>query len=154
FGAVLFELLSSQQAFAGEDVSQTLAAVIMKEPDWNALPTTTPASIQRLVRRCLNKDPKRRLRDIGEARIAIEDALSGADVGAALVPVPLQRERPQGAPPRRERLAWAILAAVLLLTTIASVVGYLRLPRTATPIIVTEIPSPKGAQFNFGPGGP
>src|SRR5215472_3496893 len=100
FGAVLFEMLSSQQAFAGEDVSHTLAAVIMKEPDWNALPATTPSSIQRLARRCLNKDPKRRLRDIGEARIAIEDALSGADVGAALVPVPLQRERPQGAPPR------------------------------------------------------
>jgi serine/threonine protein kinase len=61
FGAVLFEMLSSKQAFAGEDVSQTLAAVIMKEPDWEALPVTTPPSIQRLVRRCLNKDPKQRL---------------------------------------------------------------------------------------------
>lgn len=50
-----------------------LVAVIMKDPDWNALPVATPASIQRLVRRCLNKDPQQRLRDIGDARIAIEE---------------------------------------------------------------------------------
>src|SRR6516165_7449552 len=64
FGAVLFEMLSGQQAFAGEDVSHTLAAVIMKDADWNALPATTPSTIQGLVRRCLNKDPKQRLRDV------------------------------------------------------------------------------------------
>src|SRR5207245_11774925 len=55
FGALLFEMLSDKQAFGGEDVSQTLAVVIMKEPDWNALPATTPATIQRPVRRCINK---------------------------------------------------------------------------------------------------
>jgi serine/threonine protein kinase len=94
FGALLFEILSGKLAFAGEDVSQTLAAVIMKEPDWSVLPDHVPAPVRRLVRRCLTKDPRQRLRDIGEARITIEDALSGADVGAALVPVPLQRELP------------------------------------------------------------
>src|SRR5215468_3529010 len=53
FGAVLFEMLSSKQAFAGEDVSQTLATVIMKEPDWSALPADLPAPLGRLLRRCL-----------------------------------------------------------------------------------------------------
>jgi eukaryotic-like serine/threonine-protein kinase len=105
FGAVLFEMLSANKPFAGEDVSDTLAAVIMKEPDWNALPATAPASIQRLVRRCLNKDPRQRLRDIGDARIAIEEALTaGGDVGAGLVPA---SGRAQGSPlPRALRWPW------------------------------------------------
>ncbi len=61
----------------------TLAAVIMKEPDWEKLPPSVPAAIQKLLRRCLDKDPKRRLQAIGEARIAIEETLSGTpEVGA------------------------------------------------------------------------
>ena len=56
FGAVLFEMLSGKQVFAGEDVSQTLAAVIMKEPDWSVLPDSLPATVARLLRRCLTKD--------------------------------------------------------------------------------------------------
>ena len=78
FGAVLFEMLSGKQAFPGEDVSHTLAGVIMKEPDWNVLPDELPAPVGRLLRRCLTKDPKQRLQAIGEARIAIEEAVSGA----------------------------------------------------------------------------
>jgi serine/threonine-protein kinase len=106
FGALLFEMLSGKQAFAGEDVSQTLAAVIMKEPDWT-LPATTPASIQGVVRRCLNKDPRRRLRDIGEARIVIEDTLSGSpDVGAV-------REPPRE-PMWSRVLPWGIAVALAL----------------------------------------
>ena len=58
FGAVLFEMLSGKQAFPGEDVSQTLAAVIMKEPDWRVLPDHLPAQVERLARRCLTKDPR------------------------------------------------------------------------------------------------
>jgi Tol biopolymer transport system component len=111
FGAVLFEILSGKQPFSGEDVSHTLAAVIMGEPDWNALPATTPSGIQRLVRRCLNKDPRQRLRDIGEARIAIEGTLTGSsDVGVGLVPV---LRRPQAAPLQRA-LPW-VLAVISLL---------------------------------------
>src|SRR6516225_4297420 len=107
FGAVLFEMVSGKQAFAGEDVSHTLAAVIMKEPDWNALPATTPASIRRLVRRCLHKDPKQRLRDIGDARIAIEEALTGSpDVGAVREPP----RHPAPSPTWRQVLPWALAA--------------------------------------------
>ena len=72
FGCVLFEMLSGRRAFAGEEVSDTLAFVITKDVDWNALPASTPAHIGRLLRRCLEKDPKKRLRDIGDARIELD----------------------------------------------------------------------------------
>jgi len=73
FGCVLYELITGRRAFEGETVSDILAAVMMKEPDWNAVPASTPAFLHRLLRRCLEKDPKRRLQAIGEARIAIEN---------------------------------------------------------------------------------
>ena len=74
FGAVLYEMLSGKRPFEGESVSDTLAMVLKVEPDWNALPEETPASIRRLVQRCLTKDRKQRLQAIGEARIAIGSA--------------------------------------------------------------------------------
>jgi serine/threonine protein kinase/Tol biopolymer transport system component len=80
FGCVLYEMLTGRKAFAGETITEVLAAVIRAEPDWDAIPDTTPTSIQRLIRRCLIKDPKQRLRDIGEARITIEEMISGTGV--------------------------------------------------------------------------
>ena len=73
FGCVLYEMLTGRRAFAGEDVTDTLAFIITKEPDWNALPIETPPSLRRLLRRCLEKDLRRRLHDIGDARLEIED---------------------------------------------------------------------------------
>jgi len=81
FGCVLYELLTGRPCFEGESVSETLAAVLMKEPDWSALPRSMPARLRELLRRCLVKDPQRRLRDIGDARIAIEET-QGGDAGA------------------------------------------------------------------------
>jgi len=108
---VLFEMVSGKQAFAGEDVSHTLAAVIMKDPDWSVLPDDQPPSLGRLLRRCLTKDPKQRLRDIGEARIVIEETLSGGvDVGTGLVPAPAPAKLWRGALPWG---AAAILALAL-----------------------------------------
>ena len=75
FGVVLFEMLTGRRLFDGETVSDMLAAVLKREPDWNALPAATPPSVRRLLRRCLERNPKKRLHDIGEARIALEDAL-------------------------------------------------------------------------------
>jgi serine/threonine-protein kinase len=72
FGAVLFEMLTGRQLFSGETVSDTLAAVLRKEPNWDELPRDTPFQVRRLLRRCLERDPKRRLRDIGEARVRLE----------------------------------------------------------------------------------
>jgi len=71
FGVVLHEMLSGEQLFGGETVSDTLAAVITKEPDWGLLPSNTPPVIRLLLRRCLTKDPKQRLQAIGEARITL-----------------------------------------------------------------------------------
>ena len=73
FGAVLYEMLSGQRAFKGDDMSDTLAAVLRQNIDLTALPASTPAAVRRLVSRCLDRDVKQRLRDIGEARIALED---------------------------------------------------------------------------------
>ena len=82
FGCVLFEMLSGKKAFDGETISDVLASVLKSEPDWTALPADTPPAIKRLIRRCLVKDPKQRLRDIGDARIAIEETLSGTTTDA------------------------------------------------------------------------
>lgn len=72
FGCVLFELLTGKRAFDGETISDTIAAVLEREPEWNGLPAATPASIRDLLRRCLRKEPDRRLSDIQEARLTIE----------------------------------------------------------------------------------
>ncbi len=77
FGCVLYEMLTGRQAFSGETVSDTLAAVLRAEPDWSALPTATPRAVRRLLERCMDKDPRQRLRDIGEARIMLDPARAG-----------------------------------------------------------------------------
>ncbi len=73
FGVVLYEMLAGRRAFDGDDVSETLAHVLTKEPDWSALPAGLPTRVRRLLTRCLTKDPRNRMQAIGEARIAIED---------------------------------------------------------------------------------
>jgi serine/threonine protein kinase/Tol biopolymer transport system component len=75
FGCVLFEMLTGRMAFQGGTVSDTIAAILQREPDWALLPPATPRAIDRLLRRCFEKDSKRRLRDIGEARIEVDEAL-------------------------------------------------------------------------------
>jgi eukaryotic-like serine/threonine-protein kinase len=115
FGCVLYEMLVGERAFAGETTSDVLAAVIRAEPDFAALPASTPLRIRDLLVRSLNKDPKSRLRDIGEARIAIEETLSGAaDVGA-IHESPLQPATMGTSPLQLTRfraLPWALLAAL------------------------------------------
>jgi serine/threonine protein kinase len=113
FGCVFYEMLTGKQAFEGETVSDVLAAVIMKDPDWTAVPASTPASIRQLLRRCLEKDSKRRLRDIGEARIAIEETLSGDAETPAPTVGAIQELRLQ--PPWRRVAKWASAAILLLL---------------------------------------
>ena len=76
FGCVLFEMLGGRRAFGGDTMTDTLAQVLEHEPDWTALPAATPDAVRKLLRRCLQKDPVRRMRDIGDARAELEDALS------------------------------------------------------------------------------
>jgi Tol biopolymer transport system component len=89
FGVVLYEMLVGRQLFGGgETITDTLASVVKEAPDWNALPTGTPPHIRRLLERCLRKDAKSRLRDIGEARILIDEP---TETPAAAVPAPKRR---------------------------------------------------------------
>ena len=90
FGAVLYEMLSGRRAFKGDDVSDTLASVLRQDVDWTALPAPTPAPLRRLIARCLDRDVKRRLRDIGEARIVLEDPAAAAmeDDGSVIALAP------------------------------------------------------------------
>jgi TolB-like protein len=81
FGCVLYAMLTGRDAFAGATPSDTLAAILEREPDCGALPAATPARIAQLLARCFDKDPQRRLRDVGEARVAIEEAQRAGAVG-------------------------------------------------------------------------
>ena len=90
FGCVLYEMLTGRKAFAGETVSDTIAAVLERDPDWSVLPETTPPTIRRLLQRCLEKDTKRRLRDIGDGHFELDaptDAPRPAAKRARLPPV-------------------------------------------------------------------
>ena len=78
FGAVLYEMLTGRRAFDAEDVSETLAAVLMREPDWAALPAVTPPTVTAVLRRCLQKDRKQGARDIGDVSLALEGAFETA----------------------------------------------------------------------------
>jgi eukaryotic-like serine/threonine-protein kinase len=87
FGALLYEMLTGRRAFPGDDISETLASVLRHEVDWTAIPSTATATLRTLMARCLERDTKRRLRDIGEARIVL-DALITPVTGNARPELP------------------------------------------------------------------
>jgi Tol biopolymer transport system component len=122
FGCVFYEMLTGRPAFGGETPSDTVAAILEHDPDWTVLPPQTPPSIRRLMQRCLEKDPKRRLRDIGDARLEIEESLDavvasgGATSGHATSD---HRETALRPPGRRGWPAAATGAAVLSVVVIA-----------------------------------
>jgi serine/threonine protein kinase/Tol biopolymer transport system component len=142
FGCVLYEMLTGRRAFGGPTASDTIAAVLEHEPDWSILPPATPPNIRRLLTRCLHKDPRRRLRDIGDARAELEAALSG-DV-----------EPPASAPSRRSALLpWALVAACVAIVAVLSWPGAgpveptaLAPPRLLSTVRLTNTP-----EREFGP---
>ena len=111
FGCVLYEMLTGRAPFAGETISDTIAAILDREPDWNALPPTTPVSIRRLLRRCLEKDRKRRLDSAADARLEFDDA--HASPAAILAPAGNTSNRVT-------RMAIAALASVAIIGTLAA----------------------------------
>ncbi len=125
FGCVLYEMLTGRRVFAGEDVSETLAFVLTKDADWNELPASMPQSIRTLLRRCLEKDRKRRLADIADARLEIDEALTAQSPAT----VAAGSSTAVGSGRRRDPVAWA-LAAVLFATSIGLAVPYFR----STPV--------------------
>ncbi len=143
FGCVLYEMLSGRRAFAGATISDTIAAILQGEADWSALPLSTPPGVLRLTKRCLEKDPERRLRDLGDADLAL-------DVAPGLA-----------APNRypRWRVWTATIAAAVVVGTLA-VLAFTR-PRIApsppAPTVRFQIPAPvtltESGTFSLSPDG-
>jgi eukaryotic-like serine/threonine-protein kinase len=141
FGAVLYEMLTGQRAFKGDDIADTLAAVLRQEVDLTALPASTPAPLRRLIARCLDRDVKRRLRDVGEARIVLEDPGAIAVDGAPTVAA------------RARQSMWRRAIPVVLSAMVAAVLGaaaarYLSVAPPA-PLAVARFPFmlPDGQAF-------
>ncbi len=129
FGCVLYEMLTGRPAFPGETISDTIAAVLEREPEWNVLPDTTLPAVQRLLQRCLEKDPRRRLHDVADVRIDIEDALTTAASGGSAAPGLVRSVIGPASSRafRRERL-WAAATAVMAVAVIALAALVLRRP--------------------------
>jgi serine/threonine protein kinase len=109
FGCCLYEALAGKAVFLGETVSDTLARILEREPDWSALPSNTPAGVRRLLRRCLEKNPQHRIRDAADAILDLEEASGDATIPEA---------RKSG--PRREVVAWSALALTLVAAGVAT----------------------------------
>jgi eukaryotic-like serine/threonine-protein kinase len=137
FGCVLYEMLTGRRAFAAATGSDTLVAVLDRDPDWHAIPASTSPGVQHLVRRCLEKDPKRRLRDIGDAVSELSDH---SDRGTAS-----DAGRPS---PRLRRAMWAA-AAIAALTATSAVWLWTR--RSAASTSTTVVPLTTYAGFESHP---
>ena len=131
FGCVLYEMLAGRVAFEGETVSDMLVAVLSREPDWRVLPEATPAALRALVRRCLEKDPRQRLRDIGDARIELETAVAGASSSASESISSGSAVVPTAGMSRRRVLAGGAAVGLLGIGAGAGAVAWRR-PRPAT----------------------
>jgi Tol biopolymer transport system component len=136
FGGVLYEMLTGRSAFSGATITDTLASVMRSEPDWRALPTDTPAAVRLLLRRCLEKDPDRRLHDIADARLEIDDASSGAREAAATPPLARKRSVLK---------AGLVLAAVIL----AALAGWVLRPVPYQPETRLEVTTPATTDSTF-----
>ncbi|HYT73287.1 MAG TPA: protein kinase, partial [Vicinamibacterales bacterium] len=141
FGCVLYEMLTGRRAFEGEDVTETLAFILTKEPDWSALPARTPAPVRRLLRRALQKDYTRRLESAADSRLEIDDALASGTVDA-------------GTPTRRSvAVPWmAAVAAALVLGALAGawLVAQFRPARADERVLSVEIEPPPSGRFVLG----
>jgi serine/threonine protein kinase len=104
FGCVLYEMLTGRRAFSGQTATETLAAILEREVDWTRFPASTPTSVRILLRRALERDPKRRLHDIADARLELDDDLR------AQTPV-------SGASPRKVILKWIAALGVTAIAT-------------------------------------
>ncbi|MBX7187159.1 MAG: serine/threonine-protein kinase [Vicinamibacteria bacterium] len=129
FGVVLYEMLTGRRAFSGADIPSTLAAVLSGPPSLSALPDSASPRIRRLLERCLDRDPRTRLRDIGEARIALARAEAGASDGAVSAPFPVPMSTL--APSRGAMALFGTMVVVALLLAASWVQrSRLRLPET------------------------
>ena len=147
FGVILFEMLTGKQLFEGETISDTLAAVLRAEPDWDLLPAKESPALCWLIERCLERNPKQRLRDIGEARIFLQDggasgshpSFSQLDLGAAPA---------KHTPARPPVVLTAILALACLVA--GAFLGWQVLAKPApVPVLHTMIPPPRDTDYDL-----
>jgi len=141
FGCVLYEILTGKRAFTGETVSDTAAAILHFDPDWKALPEGTPAAIHTLLRRCLQKDRNQRLRDIGDARIEIEEALKSPGLPYSPSATPSKTRK-------HERVAWAALCAIFLLAAVAFAFLYWRRTPVEERVISLQVAPPEKITYS------
>jgi eukaryotic-like serine/threonine-protein kinase len=120
FGCVLFEMITGREAFPGATISDRVAAILDRDPDWNALPASTPPNVRHLLARCLHKDPKRRWRDIGDVRLELDNGETQS----------LNETGSRPSSRAGERLAWA---ALVLLVGAATAFVTAALGRTPAP---------------------
>ena len=140
FGCVLFEMLAGRPAFPGETIAETIAAVLAREPEWRLIPPATPTGFRRVLRRCLEKDPKRRLQDISDARADLEETET--------------EPRPAAVKAIGRRVVTA--AAVATLALLAAIAGWaLRAPSEPPAEVRFEITTPPtpDATFALSPDG-
>jgi eukaryotic-like serine/threonine-protein kinase len=146
FGVILFELLTGTRPFRGSTQSDVLAAVLQTTPDWSALPPETPPGVRRLVQRCLERDPKARLHDIGDARLEIEDAER-----TPWPATPGGLTTPQSASPGRRRLSSPLVLALGSVLALAAVAlgGYVwsRADAPAAGQVRLQLAPPPGTRF-------
>ena len=146
FGCVLFEMLTGTRAFTGDDVADVLSRVLQREPDLPSLPGGTPPRVYALIARCLMKDPRQRLRDVGDARLALEGALESAVAPLARMEIG----------PSRGRLGWiAFAVAAILVAALASpTLQHLReVPAPETRLEVVTPTTDQPASFALSPDG-
>jgi serine/threonine-protein kinase len=136
FGVVLYEMLTGRHLFRGETVSDTLAGVLKTDPDWSALPAQTPPAIRKLLRRCLERDRKCRMRDIGDALLEIGEARAEPEAPAVTAaPKPVSRFLP-----------W-IVAAVFACLALMIGVAWLRRPAEDTRTLKFSVLPPENGAF-------
>ena len=133
FGVLLWEMLTGRSLFAGDTVTDVIAAVVTKEPDLDALPEATPQAVRRLLGRCLRKDPRNRLPDMGAARLELQDVLGGV-VTEVAAPADDVAETVRGAHGRRVKERWAWAAVALVASGLAATLAFVHL---------TEVPEPR-----------
>ena len=135
FGAVLYEMLTGKRAFIGEDVSDTLAAVLRAEPELDALPADVSAAMRTALARCLEKDLKRRVRDSGDVKLAMEGAFE-------------TRAPPLTEAPTKPRVGWPTVGAALLSAALAGIAVWSVRPEAPRPLARFVVSSPAEAPIN------